>query len=170
MTLVDCYGNDPVDSDEEMPPASNSAVRNSDNPFDRTISHGGEILNATGNQITFSAGEIPAVDSSEATNIWREMENLEYCDHTIFADMTPMMSDMFDKSDDCTVSDAVRAMAAMGECNIPHRWMYLRIRDSGLDDSDKESDGDDGSLAGEFDEDWAPHGSKSVGWRVSHKS
>ncbi|KAJ6528118.1 hypothetical protein B0H19DRAFT_1214630 [Mycena capillaripes] len=98
----------------------------------------------------FSAGEVPAVDSSESIRIWREMENLEYYDHTIFADMKPMMADMFDKTDDCTLSDAVRAMAAMG-----------------LDESDEEDD-DDSSSAGVFNEDWAPHGSKAVGFNFRY--
>ncbi|KAJ7936174.1 hypothetical protein B0H13DRAFT_1589779, partial [Mycena leptocephala] len=93
------------------------------NPFDSTIAYGGEILDAHGNIIMFSAGEIP-VDES-ANDIWRELDNLEYCDHTLFADMTPMMGDLFDKTDDCTVSDAVRAMADMG-----------------LDDSNEEEDAD----------------------------
>ena len=83
------------------------------NPFDGSIAYNSEILDASGNKVMFSAGEIP-VDESEK-NILREIEDLEYFDHTVLADMTPMMADLFDKSDDCTVSDAVRAMQAMGE-------------------------------------------------------
>jgi hypothetical protein len=165
-TLAELYTNDPLDSDEEMPLAGTSGDGHSNNPFYEAILYGGEILDAAGNQVMFSAGEVPATDSSESNKIWREKENLEYYDHRIFADMTPMMADMFDKTDDCTVSDAVRAMAAMGECNIVRRWTYLKISDAGLDESDEEDGDDDGSPAGEFDDNWAPHGSKSVGFRV----
>ncbi|KAJ7857220.1 hypothetical protein B0H13DRAFT_2237721 [Mycena leptocephala] len=59
------------------------------------------------------------------------------------------MADMFDKTDDCTVSDAVRAMAAMGECNMVRSWTCLKIPDSGLDESDEEDD-DDSSPAGDL--------------------
>ncbi|KAJ7862000.1 hypothetical protein B0H14DRAFT_3615232 [Mycena olivaceomarginata] len=146
MTLAAHYADDPLDSDEDMPLAGISGMEHGNSLFNEAISYGGEIFDAAGEQVMFSAGEIPAVDSSESNRIWREMENLGYYDHTIFADMTPMMADMFDKTDDCTVSDAVRAMAAMG-----------------IDESDEEND-DDSSPAGVFNEDWAPHGSKTVGF------
>ncbi|KAJ7306314.1 hypothetical protein DFH08DRAFT_976041 [Mycena albidolilacea] len=100
-------GYDSENSDDEPP----ARFDGTPNPFDNTIAYGGEILDAHGNTIMFSAGEVP-VDES-ANNIWKELDNLEYCDHTLFADMTPMMGDLFDKTDDCTVSDAVRAMADM---------------------------------------------------------
>ncbi|KAJ7907858.1 hypothetical protein B0H13DRAFT_2331953 [Mycena leptocephala] len=128
--------------DEEMLLAGPSYTGNIDNPFDGTVSYGGEIFDGAGNEVMFSAGKVPEDSSEPNLNLWRAMENVEYCDHTIFADMTPMMADFFDKTDDCTVSEAVRAMAAMG-----------------LDDSDEE-DSDEPSSA-EFD-DWAPHGSKSI--------
>jgi hypothetical protein len=76
------------------------------------------------------------------------------------ADMTPMMADLFDKPDDCTVSEAVRAMEAMGMSNIPCRQMCLQNCASGFDDSDEEDSDETGS--GEFDDSWAPHGSKTV--------
>jgi hypothetical protein len=161
MTLTDLCGNDPLDSDEDMPLASISGTGDGKSLFSEAISYGGEILDAAGDQVMFSVGEAPVVDSSESNRVWRDMENLEYYDHTIFADMTPMMADLFDKTDDCTVSDAVRAMAAMGEYMVC-TWTSLKICNSGLDESDEE-DGDDGSLAGESDSNWAPHGSKSVG-------
>jgi hypothetical protein len=39
----------------------------------------------------------------------------------------------------------------------------LKIPDSGLDESEEEDD-DDSSPAGVFNEDWAPHSSKMVGF------
>jgi hypothetical protein len=87
-----------------------------ENPFNATIAYGGEILDSDGHQVLFSAGEVPVDDS--ANDVWRSLRNLEYHDHTTFADMTPMMADLFDKTDDCTVSEAVRAMEAMGKLDI----------------------------------------------------
>ncbi|KAJ6477662.1 hypothetical protein C8R45DRAFT_783494, partial [Mycena sanguinolenta] len=127
-----CESNDFDDSNSQ---------RENTNPFSETIAYGGEILDAEGSSIMFSAGEIP-VDNS-ANDIWEDSENLDYYDHTVFADMTPMMADLFDKTDDCTVLDAVRAMAAMG-----------------IDDSDEEENVD--TQPREFDSDWAPHGSKPM--------
>jgi hypothetical protein len=118
MTLAAHYVDDPLDSDEDMPLAGISGMEHGNSLFNEAISYGGENFDAAGEQVMFSAGEVPAVDSSDSNWIWREKENLGYYDHTIFADMTPMMADMFDKTDDCTVSDAVRAMAAMGEYNM----------------------------------------------------
>ncbi|KAF7349037.1 hypothetical protein MVEN_01425300 [Mycena venus] len=127
------------DSDDEPSPRIDSIP----NPFDGTIVYGAEILDSGGHPVMFSAGESP-VDES-ANDIWNDLDNLDYCDHTVFADMTPMMADLFDKTDDCTVSDAVRAMAAMG-----------------IEDSDEEEDADTAPRSSEFDSDWAPHGSKAM--------
>jgi hypothetical protein len=162
MTLTDLCGNDSLDSDEDMPLAGTSGIGTGTGPFSEAISYGREIFDSTGDQVMFSVGEVPVEDSSESNRVWKDMENLEYYDHTVFADMTPMMADMFDKTDDCTVSDAVRTMAAMGEYNMVPTWISLKICDPGLDDSDEEEE-DGGSLAGESDANWAPHGSKSVG-------
>jgi hypothetical protein len=96
------------DSDDEPGPRIDSIP----NPFDSTIAYGAEIVDASGHPVMFSAGEVP-VDKS-VDDIWNNLDDLDYCDHTVFADMIPMMADLFDKTDDCTVSDAVRAMAAMG--------------------------------------------------------
>ncbi|KAJ7862286.1 hypothetical protein B0H14DRAFT_3134319, partial [Mycena olivaceomarginata] len=126
MTLAAHYADDPLDSDEDMPLAGISGMEHGNSLFNEAISYGG--------------GDFRCCWGTSH----REMENLGYYDHTIFADMTPMMADMFDKTDDCTVSDAVRAMAAMG-----------------LDESDEEND-DDSSPTGVFNEDWAPHGSKTM--------
>jgi hypothetical protein len=163
MALSERYGDDYDNLDEEMPFASTSSAGNIGNPFEGTISYGAELLDSAGNQVMFSAGEVPAVEKLD--DLWRQIENLDYCDHTIFADMTPMMADLFDKPEDCTVSDAVRAMEAMGKSSIPCRWMVLKSGIPGIDDSDEEDADDTGS--GEFDEDWAPHGSKCVGGVLS---
>ncbi|KAJ7929427.1 hypothetical protein B0H13DRAFT_2310574 [Mycena leptocephala] len=66
-----------------------------ESPFDETMTYGDKIFNKDGNEILFSAGEIPY-------------------NHTVFPDMTPLMSRLFDQTDDCTVTEAVAAMAAMG--------------------------------------------------------
>ncbi|KAJ7856799.1 hypothetical protein B0H14DRAFT_2578630 [Mycena olivaceomarginata] len=89
-------GYDSDDFDDEP-----AGLDNIPNPFDSTIAYGVEILD--------SHGKIP-VDES-VNDIWRDLDNSDYGDRTVFADMTPMMADVFDKTDDCTVSDAVRAMA-----------------------------------------------------------
>ncbi|KAJ6514072.1 hypothetical protein DFH09DRAFT_1196865, partial [Mycena vulgaris] len=88
-------------------------VQHKDNPFEGAIAYDDGIFDADGDQVMFSVGEIP--DDNSSTDVWTEMENLAYCDHTVFADMTPTMAELFDKTADCTVSEAVRAMAAMGE-------------------------------------------------------
>lgn len=159
MLLADRYGDEYNDSTEDMPLAGTSQAR-TENPFVETISYGGEILDAAGGQVLFSAGQVPVPESLESNNLWTQMEDLEYCDHTVFADMSPMMADLFDKMDDCTVSDAVWAMAAMGKLDKPQSWTHIKICDSGIDDSDEE-DADTTGL-GDFNNDWAPHRSKSV--------
>ncbi|KAJ7135191.1 hypothetical protein C8R43DRAFT_846381, partial [Mycena crocata] len=126
------------ESDDEMPLPR---LADSENPFTGTVTYGSRILDTHGNAIMFSAGEVPVDESGN--DVWKAMESLEYCDHTVFADMTPMMAELFDKTDDCTVSDAVRAMAAM-------------------DDEEKEEEEANAAGKGEFDTDWAPHGSKSM--------
>ncbi|KAJ7715042.1 hypothetical protein B0H16DRAFT_1477673 [Mycena metata] len=143
MTRAERYEDIRDNYDEEMPhPSTFGQQIEIQNPFEGTISYGGEILDAEGNPILFSAGEMP-VDKFDANGMWKAIDNLDYHDHTIFADMTPMMADLFDKGEDCTVSDAVRAMAAMG-----------------IDDSDEEEDEE--SSSAEFDHDFAPHGSKTM--------
>ncbi|KAJ7843916.1 hypothetical protein B0H14DRAFT_3688226, partial [Mycena olivaceomarginata] len=117
-----------------------SAPGNLENPFDGTISYRSQILDAKGDPIMFSAGVILVDDS--ANDIWKEINDLEYTGHTIFADMSPMMAELFDKTDDCTVSEAVQAMAAMG-----------------FEDSDDEAEAESATDT-DFDNDWAPHGSK----------
>ncbi|KAJ6583373.1 hypothetical protein DFH09DRAFT_1308895 [Mycena vulgaris] len=138
MTLAGRFNHDSEDSDEEMLPPQPS---HEENPFQGTMTYGSEIFDPAGNQVLFSAGEIPVDNSTD--NVWGEMRNLEYFDHTTFADMSPMMAELFDKTDDCTVSEAVRAMAEMG-----------------LDDLDEEDEAD--TATGEFDREWAPHGSKPM--------
>jgi hypothetical protein len=102
------------DSDDAMSEAGNL---NEENPFEDTMTYDGEIFDADGHQILFSAGETP-VDNSLNT-VWKDLENLAYYDHTIFADMSPMMAQLFDQTEDCTVTDAVAAMAAMGAWSRP---------------------------------------------------
>jgi hypothetical protein len=60
----------------------------------------------------FSAGKIPLDTSSDA--VWNDFSNLEYYNHTVFGEMTPMMEQLLDHTDDCMVADSVAAMAAMG--------------------------------------------------------
>jgi hypothetical protein len=82
------------------------------NPFEETTSYDDEIFDQDGNQILFGAGKVPMDTSLD--DMWRDLANLEYYDHTVFSDMSPMMAQLFDHPDDCTVTDSVAAMAVMG--------------------------------------------------------
>lgn len=107
MVLADRWsGYDSDDVDEDFP-----SPRLED-PFTGSISYGGEILDSNGDPVIFSAGKVPVDDTANA--IWRDIEDLDYLDHTVLADMSRLMERLFDKTDDSTVSDAARAMAAMG--------------------------------------------------------
>jgi hypothetical protein len=108
LNLADLFlGGPSDDSDEEsMPWAANQ------NPFEETMTYGDEIFDAEGQQILFSAGKIPLDTSSDA--VWNDFSNLEYYNHTVFGEMTPMMEQLLDHTDDCMVADSVAAMAAMG--------------------------------------------------------
>lgn len=110
MNLPECFDDFDNNFYEEAPSA---LARPLENLFSGTVAYGGDILDSDGHQVMFSAGEVPVDHSAEG--VWKAMQDLEYVDHTTFADMTPMMADLFDKTDDCMVSEAVRAMAAMGE-------------------------------------------------------
>ncbi|KAJ7827689.1 hypothetical protein B0H14DRAFT_3144540 [Mycena olivaceomarginata] len=139
MTLAAHYADDPLDSDEDMPLAGISGMEH------------GRFSMLLGNKSCFLRARFLRwiALSSESNRIWREMENLGYYDHTIFTDMTPMMADIFDKTDDCTVSDAVRAMAAMGEYNMVLMSLMKKTMMTAL-------------RWGVFNEDWVPHSSKTM--------
>ncbi|KAJ7649282.1 hypothetical protein B0H17DRAFT_1270814 [Mycena rosella] len=110
------------DSDDAM---SETGNLNEENPFEGTMTYGDEIFDAEGTQILFSAGETPVDNSLETVR--KDLEDLAYYDHTIFADMSPMMAQLFDQTEDCTVTDAVAAMAAM-ECGTPDVPSFYALR------------------------------------------
>lgn len=105
LNLADRFSGYHSDDSDGVPQAS-------ENPFEGTMTYDDEIFDEDGNEILFSAGAAP-MDSS-STDVWKDIEDLEYYDHTVFADMSPMMEQLFDKTNDCTLTDAAAAMAAMG--------------------------------------------------------
>ncbi|KAJ6597450.1 hypothetical protein B0H10DRAFT_2325734 [Mycena sp. CBHHK59/15] len=90
-------------------------------------------------------GDPSGMASSELNGIWiwREFEDLEYYDHTVFADKSAFLTDL---ADDLTITGVSAAMAAMGS-----------------DDVDEEDEEDDSEpLGSNSDSNWAPHGSKPM--------
>ncbi|KAJ7495118.1 hypothetical protein FB451DRAFT_1335854 [Mycena latifolia] len=111
-----------------------------ENPFDGSMTYGNEIFDAEGNQIFFSAGEHPLDKSSN--DVWKDIEELELYEHTVFADVSPMMAQLFDQTEDGTLTEAMAAMA---------------------DSDDEEEEVDESATdSGDFDNSWAPHGSKPM--------
>ncbi|KAJ7145439.1 hypothetical protein C8R43DRAFT_953491 [Mycena crocata] len=90
------------------------------------------------------AGSIAVNNSLDS--VWKDIKNLDYYDHTVFADMSPLMVQLLDQTDDSTVKDAVAAMDAIG-----------------IEDSDDEEEGlNVSATASDFDSQWVPHRSKTT--------
>lgn len=105
MRLPDRYQD--LDSDEEDSEMAIELPTIAENPFDGVTCYGDGLLDAGGNEILLSAGEIPL--DRFADIIWKAFEDLEYYDHTVFADKTAL-----DSAEDSTVTGITATMAGMG--------------------------------------------------------
>ncbi|KAJ7226230.1 hypothetical protein C8J57DRAFT_1197699 [Mycena rebaudengoi] len=116
-----------------------------DNPFQGAIAYGDDLLDASGDPVLFSAGNI-RINNNSGDKLWAEMDGLEYYGHTILADKSVFLSELLDSAEDSTITGVAAALASMG-----------------LDESDEEEEAEnEKGPRSDFNTDWAPHGSKAM--------
>ncbi|KAF8530078.1 hypothetical protein BU17DRAFT_6769, partial [Hysterangium stoloniferum] len=124
------------DSDDRM------QVDNPDEPFDGVTEQGLHFYDHHRNEIIFSAGDLEKHKKAENEQLWKDIEGLNYYDHTLLTKTAYSAKDMFgDFSEDATISSVIVAMSS------------LVIEISGAKIRSESSD---------EDARWAPHGSKTM--------
>lgn len=84
-------------------------------PFNGVTEHGLHLYDLHGKEIIFSAGDLETRRRAETEWLWKDIEELNYYDHTLLAKTTYSARDMFgDSSEDATVSGVVAAMSSLG--------------------------------------------------------
>ncbi|KAJ7165291.1 hypothetical protein C8R46DRAFT_1163680 [Mycena filopes] len=132
------------DSEDEDPDVEMPQPPLDNNPFEGVRSYDDMFLDSNGDEIFFSAGEVPVDDAAQ--KIWTAMDDLDYYQHSVFRERTKFMSDLFDGMEDSTITGATAAMNSLG---------------LGEDDEEEDDESEAAKPGIDYDGNWAPHGSKT---------